>query len=100
MESVEAITDSQIKACIESWCAHTFEEINVKEVYSIVKSVKMNMSTVDLESRVWTLAFNYEKALEEAGYHNVLEKCLHVAIEHMVRKAEPPLLKNALRDLL
>ena len=57
-ESVEAITDSQIKACIESKCVCTFEGINVKEIDSIVKSVKMNISTVDPESRVWTLSPN------------------------------------------
>jgi len=76
------------------------ENLNAKEIDSIVKDVRMKAVAMDPASRVWTLVLDYEKALEDAGYQDVLERCPHIVIEHIVRKVEPPMLKSSLLDLI
>ena len=99
-QSLDSITDEDIKQCISSRSTRSLDNLNAKEIDTIVKNVTMKMDTVDPTSRVWTLALDYEKALEDAGYKDLLERCPHIAIEHMVRFAQPPVLKSVLRDLI
>ena len=99
-ESIESITDESIRKCIAERSTRPLDNLNAKDIDAIVKNVSMKIDTVDPASRVWTLVLDYEKALEDSGYQNLLEKCPHIAIEHMVRLARPPALKSSLRDMI
>lgn len=99
-DSFENISDDAIKGCIDPRCKRSFGGLSVKEIDEIVKNVRMKMNTIEPSSRVWTLVLDYEKALEDAGYEGILEKFAHIAIEHIVRKSEPAMLKSVLRDTI
>lgn len=99
-DSLESITDNDIKTCVRDRSKRNLDTLNSEEVDAIVKKVRMKMHIREAESRVWTLALDYEKALEDAGFKDVLDRFPHIAIEHMAQKCEPTLLKSTMRDLM
>ncbi len=48
------------------------DELKENKIHRLVEDAKMNMKIEQASSRVWTLALNYEKALENTGFQNFL----------------------------
>ena len=98
--SVEAITEDQLKKCLEDRAKVEISELCKEEWDRIVKDVKMDMSIKDARGRVWQLAMDYEEKLKAEGYHGVLEKCPEAAISHLRDRTKPARLHNRMEDLI
>lgn len=54
-----------------------------------VKSVAMQMHISEAEDRIWSLCGAYSQALITAGYGDVIQTKLQIAINHFLKKLKP-----------
>ena len=76
------------------------EDDDFARVQQAVKDVKMDMSIIEPESRVWTLRWNYRTALEAAGLADIPQERPHVAIRHILHRIKPRGLRRKMKDLI
>ena len=74
--STEAITENDIKACIEDKFVIPDENIVMSTVEAAVKDVSTKTKVQPAESRIWTRVLDYCRALENAGYAELVTKRL------------------------
>ena len=98
--SIEVITENDIKACIEDKCVIPDENIVMSTVEAAVKDVRIKTKVQTVRSRIWTFVLDYRRALENAGYAELVTKRPHVAIKHILYRLKPSILKDKVTELL
>ena len=91
-DSVEDITDKDIRKCVEE--KSVVKEVILSTVGKAIKDVKMKMNLVPAESRIWTLVYDYEQALERGGYADLPSTRPQIAVKHMTDRLKPEKLKE------
>ena len=91
-DSVEDITEKDIRKCVEE--KSVIKEVILSTVGKAIKNVKMKMNLVPAESRIWTLVYDYEQALEREVYADLPTTRPHMAVRHMTDRLKPDKLKE------
>ena len=90
--SVKDVTDKDSRKCVEE--NSVVKEVILSTVGRAIKNVKMKISLVLAESRIWTLVYDYEQALERRGYADQPTTRPHIAVKHMTDRLKPDKLKE------
>ena len=98
--STEAISEEQLKACLEERAKVYFIGLLKEDWDRIVKNVKLNVSNSDARCRVSQLIIDYEDALEAEGYHGGLESCPEIPMSHIRTRTLPGRLRKHMEDLV
>ncbi|CDF33359.1 unnamed protein product [Chondrus crispus] len=99
-ESLEAISEEQIRECVKEKASYKLEEYELDRIDNLVKDVKMDMSLKEAEDRVWSLHLRYLEVLEAAGLADLPTRKPHIAIKHILKRIKPFRLRSRIRSIL
>lgn len=99
-ESLDKITEEQIKDCIKKKAFYKPEEYELDRIDHLVRKVKMDMALKDAEDRVWSLHHHYLEVLEAAGMADLPTQKPHIAIKHILKRIKPYQFRQRMRSIL
>ena len=99
-DSIQEISEYQIRDCIKTRASYELKGHEVGGVDRVAKKMKMDLSLKEAEDRVWSPYRHYISALEAAGMPDLPEKKPHIAIKHILKRIKPTVLHQLIKDIV
>ena len=86
--SVEAITEAELRECIEERACVEETDYDLGRIEREVKDVRLHNSTKDasFEKQVWRFCQKYTTTMRKCGYEKFVEKKPKIAIKHLMTR--------------
>lgn len=97
-QSIEAITERQLRQCVSDRCIWNMVGEHVYLINESVREVAMRINVLKAGDRIWSLHWDSTQALKANRYEFLPTTKPHLEMAHTMSKVKPPPLKARMLD--